>query len=176
MNIFFTSDTHFGHKNIMKYCPSSRGHFGTFEEMDEEIINNWNSKVSKNDIVYHLGDFSFCKGRTISQFIFDNLNGEKHLIRGNHDHVIDEGWSSVSDYLELKKMKLVLFHYPIDSWNGQFHNTIHLHGHTHCNPIDKPERFVMNRFDVGIDNNGLFPISYEEIVERLKNDNRFKMT
>jgi calcineurin-like phosphoesterase family protein len=79
-NIFFTSDLHIGHKNILKY---NRHEFSTIEDMEIEMVSRWNSKVGKDDIVYILGDVSFTSlERTL--FVLSQLNGEKHLILGNH--------------------------------------------------------------------------------------------
>ena len=79
--IFITSDTHFSHKNIIKYCNRP---FSSVEEMNSVLTDNWNSIVSKDDLVIHLGDFSF--GRTIESIKnhLDKLNGNKILILGNH--------------------------------------------------------------------------------------------
>jgi calcineurin-like phosphoesterase family protein len=79
--VFFTSDTHFGHTNILKYCDRP---FSSTEEMDEEIIRCWNSVVKPDNIVFHLGDFAF---GTIAQWetYRNRLNGHIHLILGNHD-------------------------------------------------------------------------------------------
>ena len=80
-HIFFTSDTHFGHTNIMKYCKRP---FETVEEMDQTIIDNWNSVVRPEDIVFHLGDFGFCGSLRLREIV-DQLNGKIYLITGNHD-------------------------------------------------------------------------------------------
>jgi len=80
LNIFFTSDTHFGHKNILKYCNRP---FVNVEEMDEVMIERWNGRIGKNDSVYHLGDFSFSSN---PKTYFERLNGKKILIIGNHDN------------------------------------------------------------------------------------------
>ena len=79
-NIYFTADTHFGHKAILQYCNRP---FETINEMNEALINNWNSKVGPGDIVFHLGDFAF-GGSTIWKSILERLNGRKYLIIGNH--------------------------------------------------------------------------------------------
>ena len=79
---FYTSDLHFGHKNIIKY---ENRPFNSVEEMDEELIRRWNNKVGKNDEVYILGDFAFASGRRVNELL-DRLNGRKYLLRGNHDH------------------------------------------------------------------------------------------
>lgn len=78
--IFFTADHHFYHTNIIRYCSRP---FVTVEEMNEEMVKRWNSVVSPGDIVYYLGDFSLAK-RPVEYFA-PRLNGEKHLIMGNHD-------------------------------------------------------------------------------------------
>ena len=80
-HVFFTSDLHFFHEAIIRFCNRP---FKNIEEMNETIIMNWNSKVGKDDTVFILGDF--CLGGSGAwSFILDNLNGHKHLLIGNHD-------------------------------------------------------------------------------------------
>lgn len=80
VNIFFTSDTHFGHINILNFCERP---FKDTDEMDEVIITNWNNKVGKNDIVFHLGDFAFATNKRWQELIH-RLNGKIILVLGNH--------------------------------------------------------------------------------------------
>ena len=80
-NIFFVSDTHFAHENIIKYCNRP---FKSIEEHDEALIERWNEKIDKDDIVFHLGDFAFASEEYIKS-ILDRLNGKKYLVFGNHD-------------------------------------------------------------------------------------------
>lgn len=160
---WFTSDTHFGHTNIIKFCNLP---FENAQEMDEEIIHNWNRVVGKEDIVYHLGDVSFRnKQETIS--IFKQLNGRKHLIQGNHDpiDIMKECFHSVEPYKHLRnynnyKKDLVLFHYPIESWNKKFHGSIHLHGHSHGTALK-----MKNRFDLWTGDWKMTPVLLEDILE-----------
>ena len=79
--IWFTSDTHFGHKNIIKF---SERPFSDVEEMDEVMIRRWNEVVGKDDTVYHLGDFAFLSTGKLRQLI-SRLNGKICLVNGNHD-------------------------------------------------------------------------------------------
>jgi calcineurin-like phosphoesterase family protein len=154
-NVYFTADTHFGHKNIIKFCNRP---YDSVEEMDEGLIAAWNSIVKKTDVVWHLGDFSFYNS-TKSAEILKRLNGTKALIKGNHDSQQAawwfELWDAVYDYYEFRenKIRYKLFHYPIEEWA----NGIHYHGHSHGNMsraiIPKP-----NRIDVGID---AFPDIYK---------------
>lgn len=132
---FFIADLHFGHFNIIRYDNRS---YSTVEEMDNALINNWNSVVSDEDTVYILGDISWHnEERTVE--IFEQLNGTKILIKGNHDSVakgsrLMQCFAAVYDYYELyldKKTKIVMSHYPIPFWNGQFRDAIHLYGHVH---------------------------------------------
>lgn len=164
MNLWFTSDHHFNHKNIIKY--SSRP-FSSLEEMNEKLIENWNKNIKGGDAVYHLGDFFFTHPKFITK-IFERLNGKITLIKGNHDHIwlrkVDLKIVTI-DYLEIKvdKKLLVLMHFPIESWNKRHFGAIHLHGHTHGN-----SRKVQGRLDVGVDNafktlGDYRPFSYDEI-------------
>lgn len=79
--VFFTSDTHFKHANIIKFCERP---FGSIEEMNEALIANWNRVVGKDDFVFHLGDFCF-GGSEAWNSILDRLNGKIYLVLGNHD-------------------------------------------------------------------------------------------
>jgi len=79
--IFFTSDTHFNHANILRYCPRP---WSTVEEMNEGLIQNWNSVVGQEDTVYHLGDFAMGDRSKVPE-ILSRLNGRIILVRGNHD-------------------------------------------------------------------------------------------
>lgn len=79
--IWFTSDLHFGHRNIIKFCNRP---WETVEEMDKALIENWNSVVGKNDIVFDLGDFAFAPNWRWKEII-SQLNGKHYLILGNHE-------------------------------------------------------------------------------------------
>ena len=165
--IYFTADTHFGHDNIIRYCKRP---FTSVDDMDETIINNWNSVVTDNDTIYILGDFLFRANRL--DLVYNKLkvlNGNKILIKGNHEkqalniQAKYNFFNKVSYYEEIRynDVKICMFHYPIEEWNNKHHGSIHLHGHTHGNsPI------VKNRFDVGVDVNNFSPISIEEILKR----------
>ena len=87
--IYVTSDTHFSHANIIKYCNRP---YSSIEEMNQSLVENWNSVVNKNDLVIHLGDFAW--GRTIQSIKqhLDKLNGNKILILGNHDSLSQDDY------------------------------------------------------------------------------------
>lgn len=183
-NIFFTSDTHYSHHNI---CSSTTSwtdksncrNFSSLEEMNQTIVNNLNEKVSENDILFHLGDWSFGGIDKIKEFR-DQINCKNiYLILGNHDHHIEKNKNNlkslfldVFQYLELeilheKNSKFVLMHYPIVSWNKMNEGVIHIHGHTHL-----PNHLRLSGgkiIDVGLDGNNLYPISLEEILELMSN-------
>lgn len=167
--MWFTSDTHFGHKNILKYSSESRGE--TVEEMDERLIERWNSRVSIKDTVWHLGDV--CFGDPI---ILWRLNGKINLIVGNHDQknlkfdCFSRRFDRIENYVELKtpisNIKTVLFHFPITSWNKKHYGAVHLHGHCH----GKLDEVLSGRMDVGVDTHpNLVPYSIEEIKIQLEN-------
>ena len=131
---YFISDLHFGHFNIIRY---DNRPFNSVDEMDKILIDNWNSVISDNDTVYILGDISWYNEEKTVQ-IFQQLKGKKILIKGNHDKVVSGSniykcFDGVYDYYELHldKNKVVMIHYPIPCWIGQFRDTIHLYGHVH---------------------------------------------
>lgn len=144
---WFISDTHFSHKNIIKYCNRP---FSSIEEMDETLIANWNSRVKPNDTVFHLGDFAFSKQ---PERYLERLNGNITLIRGNHDHdnIVNAlaMYSNIEivDYKEISiaNRTIVMLHYPMYTWNKKPHGAIHLYGHVHNG----------NNFDLGIGNSAV---------------------
>lgn len=173
MKVFFISDTHFCHTNIIKY---DKRPFSTVEEMNEVLIENWNKKVKNEDKVYILGDFSFGKEEeTIA--ILNKLKGQKFLIKGNHDSVVKyEGvrkkFVYIKDYdkIKLEDNDIIMFHYPIDKWDKAHHGSIHLFGHVHSNihvndPMTKPNK---NSYNVGVDVNNFEPCTLEEVIENNK--------
>src|SRR5271154_3529851 len=106
MSIYFTSDLHFGHANIIKYCKRPYNSIG---HMDESLIANWNKRVNDNDQIYCLGDFGIGSEEEM-QTIFDRLPGTKFLVAGNHDKVTRNlrGWKLVRDYYELRHEKQLI--------------------------------------------------------------------
>ena len=156
-NVWFIADTHFCHKNILNY---SKRPFDNIEEMNEVIIDNWNKNVKRNDCIYHLGDFSFYNKKSYNN-IFDRLNGNKFLIRGNHDKYACKGWIWVKNYSELKinNISVILSHYSHRVWNKSNHGSFHLYGHSHGHlpPNGKS-------FDVGVDCWGYNPINFDEVM------------
>lgn len=165
-NVYFTSDWHFSHKNIVKFETEVRQHLvkehnlsyealnknslekDVVKTMDKSLIQEWNRTVSKDDIVFYLGDFSFSHNEI--EEVLKNLNGHIVFIHGNHDKSITKGLFDKylfarQQYLEIKlpvilnskveSLDLVLFHYPILEWNRMHHNAIHLYGHVHSTDL-----------------------------------------
>ena len=84
MKTWITSDLHFGHANIQRFCPKTRGHFHDVVHMNSEMIRIWNENVQPGDTVYILGDVAFVPASEAVK-ILNNLNGDKILVEGNHD-------------------------------------------------------------------------------------------
>jgi calcineurin-like phosphoesterase family protein len=160
MRIFITSDTHFGHKNIIKYCKRP---FESVEEMDCAIRDIWNSLVNPKDIVFHLGDFALNRSGKYSD-LPSHLNGKKILVKGNHDDakiLTNPSWERVCETFNLpyKGLKIRMRHHP---WvETKEPNTIFLHGHTHGNQGD----WHNGQIDVGVDSWDFAPVDLEEIIE-----------
>lgn len=164
---YVTSDLHFGHKNILKFCPQTRP-YDNVDKMDEDMIQSWNRIVSPEDEVYILGDLSYREpSRTI--YILNRLNGTKILVRGNHDEKllkdkkVRECFSEIHYYLEINfnKTKVVMFHYPIAEWNGMHRGSVHLHGHLHGGKSGLEGYRIL---DVAFDATGQIVIPLEQAI------------
>jgi calcineurin-like phosphoesterase family protein len=176
--LYFTSDTHYNHTNICRGvtrwtdAEDITRDFKTLDQMNDRIVAGINAEVGQDDILFHLGDWSFGGFEMIEQFR-NRINCKNiHLILGNHDHHIERDredirrlFTSVNQYVELevnKQHNFVLMHYPIMSWNKMNDGVIHLHGHVHLPPDRRIGKGKM--IDVGMDGNGLDPISLTKVL------------
>ena len=176
--VFFTSDTHFYHSNIINFCGRP---FKNVEVMNETLIANWNSVVGPDDIIFHLGDF--CLGGSAEWTnILNRLNGKIYLIVGNHDiKNLRQGYYSrfehiaMQMHIEVGKQKIYLNHCPFLCYGGAYRDTWQLFGHVHTSKqntgIDAPRLHMLfpTQYDVGVDNNNFTPVSFEQvkrIIER----------
>ena len=163
---YFTSDLHFSHKNIMKFCPQFRS-YASIKEMDAALIAQWNATVAPEDTVYNLGDISFARDVASIARVLHQLNGEHHLILGNHDEVIAKNrdyflhttkadgrplLASIKNYRQVVcdgcSQPLVLFHYPIQEWDGCGKGRYHLYGHVHDRLAPLPGRLLNVGYDL----------------------------
>lgn len=187
-NTFFIADTHFGHQGVCEFLRedgSKLRHWESAAEMDEELVKNWNSVVRPCDKVYHLGDVAI-KHQALK--ILERLNGDKVLIKGNHDiHKLRYYTPYFRDIRAYHIMdKMICSHIPVhpDS-KGRFRANIH--GHTHARRIMKEDRCLIGHWDEEVQDYKLFPvkkidpfyfcvsveqinytpISYEEILKQL---------
>ena len=170
--IYFTSDLHLGHSNIIKLIGRP---FEDIDEMNRVLIQNWNAVVGKNDEVYILGDFSYKANVADVNAWLKKLNGVKYLIKGNHDKYLNSpdfkqsAFKWVKDYFVLpyNGVKFVLFHYPIQEWDGYFKKTVHLHGHVHTRLVRGQDDIMEPRaINVGVDVNGFMPIHIDTLYCR----------
>jgi len=160
-NIWFTADSHYGHFNILKYANRP---FHSIEEMDNSLINNWNSVVQPEDTVYDLGDF--CLGNP-AKYI-QRLYGNIIRIKGSHDKDIQQPYVIVIKPNGLldeygNQRTIVLCHYAMRSWPLSHYASWHLFGHHH----GKLEPYGLS-FDVGVDCWNYYPISLKQIEEKMK--------
>lgn len=168
MSIWLVSDTHLHHSNIIKYCDRP---FKDAEEMDKVIIENWNKYVSPGDTVYHLGDVMLAR-KELLEITIPKLNGNKILIRGNHDRDISDirfmlaGFDKVyRDPLPLPEHGIILSHYPIVSESGFFN----VHGHTHNSDPFLIYLFYRNETHkcISVEMTDYKPISIESLMEEV---------
>ena len=170
-SIWFTADTHFDHKNIIKYCNRP---FNSIGEMNSALIDNWNSVVKKDDLVIHNGDFCFGGFEAYQQYR-DELNGKIILIRGNHDKIqtsqLCKIFGDVCDYLKISVadndleegwQKIIICHYAFRVWENCHHGSWNLYGHSHGTLDDDPNLLSI---DIGVDCHKYTPISYNQIKD-----------
>ena len=171
--IYFTSDLHFGHANVIGFCDRP---FSSVDAMNEGLIANWNGRVNPNDIIYILGDVFFCDANKAIK-ILNRLNGKKRIVFGNHDKKLRNNAQLLSMfdavlpdlYMEyIDGIMVHMCHFPLLSWNKAYHGSFMLHGHVHSkNKHDG----LYRRYDVGVDANNYTPVSWDNIRKELESIN-----
>jgi calcineurin-like phosphoesterase family protein len=173
-NVFFTSDTHFGHTSILRHCNRP---FGDIEEMNQALVENWNRVVGKNDLVFHLGDFAFGGAEMWNRFL-DQLNGRIVLVVGNHDiyHLRAEMLERFEQvafelYVVIDNQPIFLNHHPFLSYGDSHGKVWQLFGHVHTRGNGQGKEkdkqrlplLMATQYDVGVDNNNYIPVSFYQI-------------
>jgi len=177
-NIWFVSDLHAWHTRIMEFCKETR-RGSDAEEMTWLMVDAWNSLVNPADRVYCTGDFSF-GGKTKIETFKKALNGQIHLVLGNHDKIIKKDsnlrslFASVQDYKTMKvaEHRFIMFHFPIAEWEDAHKGSIHIHGHVHGNKSNLEYQQKYKIFDAGIDarpDNKMIPWHIDEVLYFMKN-------
>ena len=154
---FFTSDEHYQHANIIKYCNRP---FENVFEMDKELIRRHNEVVKDNDIVVHAGDFMMGNKAFAAKYI-DQLKGSHIFIKGSHDRWLKDApqiWEK-----SIEHTHIVVCHYSMRVWPKSHYGSWQLYGHSHggLEPIGK-------QWDIGVDNNNFYPVSFEQLKEIMK--------
>jgi calcineurin-like phosphoesterase family protein len=167
--IFLTSDTHWEHGNIIKYCQRP---FKDHEEMGQTIIDNINSMTSLGDDLYHLGDFGFFSRsqKSVRDFI-KQIKCKVHIIFGNHDRDAERSKHEFASCsygiveIKAKGQKFVLCHYPLLSWNARSHGRVSFFGHVHSSPF---KSFICqkNSCDVGVDAWNFRPVPLDDAIAK----------
>lgn len=169
MRTFITSDLHFGHTNIMSFCPQARSRFkNDVNYMNEQMVSEWNSIVSPEDTVYILGDVAFLPAQKAAEYM-NRCNGRKILVEGNHDRkalkdpMFRASFAEVHKYLDINYngTKVVMFHYPIAEWDQMHRGAVHFHGHLHGG-VSGLEHFRAR--DMGMDATGMIVVEMERAI------------
>ena len=177
-NVWFTSDTHFGHENIIRFCNRP---FINAAEMNAELIRLWRETVPDDGIIFHLGDFAHGSSRLWND-ILNALPGHKYLILGNHDmKAIRQGFMShfelVTQQMTIRVggQAIVLNHNPFLCYGGSYRDVWQLFGHVHSGPashtgLDHPRLKMLfpRQYDVGVDNNDYRPISFADVKAKIE--------
>ena len=181
--LFFTSDSHFGHFNITKYCHRP---FNSKSEMDNALIANWNAVVPEDGIVVHCGDFMLPHKTSDKEYkkIWDKLNFKTLILcRGNHDridcgtYVYDDKTVIVVDIakiiIESDSIDIMASHYPMLAYPADYQVFGHIHTLSDgtCYGIDGDvnDRLRKTQYDVGADQNNYTPVSYWRLVDIFRN-------
>lgn len=180
-NIFFTSDYHIGHANILKLGAGRP--FANTEEMAAAIADRHNAVVRPGDLVYNLGDFAL-KIKWEQAYSFrQRLVGQQHFLFGNHDNVAWEMIQNKPDCFVWAKgdpdsggmytfkpkgydlPKITLCHYAMRTFPSSFHPGLNLYGHSH-GMLDEQAPWI--GFDVGVDCWDFTPVSIEQVAQKIK--------
>lgn len=177
--LFFCSDSHYGHFNICRYCHRP---FTSRSQMDQTLINKWNSVVPEDGIVVHCGDFMLTHKPDVEPYLkyMRKLHGKILLVRGNHDLIPlstepQENLIAVVDkaFIMVDGVKIYAEHYPCTAFNGDYQVFGHIHtlfdGTCYGIDGDVPSRLRKNQYDVGVDQNGYKPVSYWELCDIFRN-------
>jgi calcineurin-like phosphoesterase family protein len=176
-SVFLVSDTHFGHAGVCRFMRNDGvtklRPWDNPEEMDEEMIKRWNERVRPNDKVYHLGDVVINR-RALATL--GRLNGDKVLIRGNHDIFRDDEYRKYFRELRAYHVMngMILSHIPIHEASlGRFGTNIH--GHLHANRVLKSNMFGVDVLDVRyhcvcVEQTDFTPILFEEVIKRIQDE------
>ena len=197
--IYLTSDTHFFHDNIRRFCNRP---FSSLEDMDKTMIENWNKVVPQDGLVFHLGDFAW-GGYQAWKKVREQLNGDIILIKGNHDR--KNGPQSQQQYdglfkytaqqmfIEIEGRKLYLNHVPFLCYDGVYRDkeglVFQCHGHVHLSNVTERntgkdcsrclDMLFPTQYDVGVDFNDFTPISWNElnqkILKQIEDNSNLKM-
>ena len=170
MKTWITSDLHFGHKNIMNFCPDSRSPFrNDVDYMNEAMVREWNDLIEPGDLVYILGDVAFLPAQKAAETV-NRLNGTKILVEGNHDRkalndpTFRKCFKEVHKYLDINYdgTKVVMFHYPIAEWDQMHRGAVHFHGHLHGGKSGMEE---FRCRDMGMDATYMIAITMEDAIK-----------
>ena len=186
--IFFSSDLHFGHRNVISFCDRP---YSDVKEMHQALINNWNSVVSNEDIVFVLGDFFWFHGRHEIKKVVAKLNGKTiYVVPGNHCkreayELCDERLVLLDDisaiYLRYEEFgpityEIILSHCPMMTWPHRDRGAFNFFGHIHSGPRTKAKvdqdlpLWEDLQYDIGVDNNNYTPIELSDIILKLKKE------
>lgn len=179
--IFFTSDHHFSHTNIIRFTGRP---FATVTEMDQVLIDRWNERVGPDDVVYHLGDLTL--GPAAGPFI-RQLNGRLRILANTWHHdrrwlekewfnePLSKSWHVIELLMPLVvlsfpelgndgfPLKITLCHYPLAEWEAAHYGAWHLHGHSHGK-----HQASGRILDVGVDSHNFYPVSLEEVIQLMQ--------
>lgn len=172
---YYTSDLHFGHRNVLKF---DNRPFANVDEMDLVLIENWNNRVQPDDTVYILGDFCYKSDRAAKWYL-QQLKGHKILIIGNHDWPTLQDQEAMKYFDDFRPMmhvtdgdkQICLCHFPIAEWNGFSHGSWHIHGHIH-NRKNETYEFMRAReraLNAGCMINNYTPVTFAELIQNNQN-------
>lgn len=163
--LFFTSDEHYAHKNIIKYCGRP---FKDEIENDETIITRHNERVKVGDTTIHAGDFTLIpRADVVFRKYVSRLNGNHIFIRGSHDRWMNGTYHEIWERT-INGQVIVVCHYAMLVWPRSHYGSWQLYGHSHGGLSHGSPVVMGKQWDVGVDNNNFYPVSFDELVEIMK--------